>query len=195
MADVYTHTFRFAAGQTGPLEFDLGPPSGAGDVERTITVAQPAPMYRLRVGYLVNAYPAAPLRFFGAIRLPDSGMRIEGIEVPFLLDVEAPVTLIVTPSIAVPADFQVLAAIAKGCCGGDYEAQRTEAVVAPANTPLVPWAIAAFVHNTAATAEWLDSTGAVLGAFPPGVEAPRPRLAMQVRITNANSLVTQFFAL
>lgn len=195
MADVYTHAFNFAAGQTQPLEFDLGPPAGAGDPERTLTTAQPAPLYRLRVGYLANLYPAAPLRFFGSIRLPDSGMRIEGIEVPFLLDVEAPVTLVITPSQAVPAAFAVLGSISKGCCGGDYESQRTEAVAAPGNTPLQPWAIAVFVHNTAATAEFLDSTGASLGVFPPGVEVPRPRLATQVRITTANSLVTQFFAL
>lgn len=195
MAAVYTHAFRFAAGQTQALEFELGPPAGAGDPDRTITTAQPAPMYRLRVGYLTNQYPPAPERFFGAIVLPDSGMRVEGIEIPFLLDVEAPVRLIVVPETPPAAERIVCGAIAKGCCGGDYEAQATESAVAPQDIPLQPWAIAAFVHAVGATAEWLDSAGVSLGTFPTGVIAPRPRLAVFVRVTVANSLVTQFFAL
>lgn len=190
---VFSHSFRFAAGATKPQEFWFGPSSGAGTVDRGVTTERPALMHTLRVGFLKNAY--STIRWFANIDIPDAGMRISGIEVPFVLPVEAPMNLQIVPEDEVPIDTQVLAGVAGGCCEWQFMAQRTDLVVATTVLELEPWCAGVKVHNPGSACTWRDASGAVLGVFAPNSFVPRPRLATQVLIGTANSLVSQLFTM
>jgi len=180
MADVWTHAEMFPAGSTEPKRFEIGPPI------HNVGYREGAIMGNLRIGF-ANGQPAQ--NFIAYVRLPDQGNLVGPIDVPCLLEMELPLTVILEPEAAPTTDVLVeLAVSATGGRDSTYGGLRS-VWVEDGNTIAIPqWTQAVSLGTTTATGQWLDAASAVIGDFA-GNHNPRPRQAVQIQVNDADSLV------
>lgn len=127
-----------------------------------------------------------------ALELPDSGVRIAGIRVPFVMPIELPIIVDVSLLSALPAGTQlrcVVSASELSGCEGRYGALSESATLAVgAVLPLDPYVQAVSVLTAAGAADLLDVGGLVIERVT-GLDNPKPRRAVSARVALAPSVL------
>ena len=168
------------AGSRKAVHFQLGEdPKGVGT---TNAIASGV----VRVGFLGG--DQAPENFTGYVVLPDNGLRIGPIDLPFELSCPLPMRVEVEPDQVVAGDRNIVATLAYPPVAVRWNATRWEVIPAfavPASHIVIPqWVHSLSVYLQDAAVTMFDATGAVVDAFTaPAYDVPRPRRAVLLATT------------
>lgn len=146
-AGTYRLDVRLPAGSVQPERRDLGT-KGQTNPER------PSGIGLLRVGYS-GAALGSPVTAMVAVG--DNGSKLGPIDLPFLIVVEEPVTVELTPVVAPAADVQVVMGIVPLCVpiDGQTSASRAMTLLAGASVAIPQW-VRSVTSIPAATFQFLD---------------------------------------
>jgi hypothetical protein len=141
----------------------------------------------VRVGFLDD--DQAPENFTGYVVLPDNGIRIGPIDLPFELAVPLPMRVEVQPDVEVAADRHVICTLAWPPVPVRWQATRWETIPAfdvPAQHIVIPqWVHSLSCYQQDAAVSMFDVTGALLDAITaPFYDVPRPRRAVLLATTS-----------
>ena len=169
------------AGSRKLIHFQLGiDPKGVG-------TSEPIRAGLVRVGFLNDQQ--APENHTGYVVLPDNGIRIGPIDLPFELSCPAPMRIEVQPDEVVAADRNIVATLAESTIGIRWNATRWEVIPAfadPVQWIVIPqWVHSLSVYLQDAAVTMFDVTGAVVDAITaPVYDVPRPRRAVLLATTS-----------
>jgi hypothetical protein len=141
----------------------------------------------VRVGFLDD--DQAPENFTGHVVLPDNGITIGPIDLPFELAVPLPMRVIVRPDEQVAADRHIICTLAHPPVPVRWQATRWEVIPAfadPVQHIVIPqWVHSISVYQQDAAVSMFDATGALLDAVTaPIYDFPRPRRAVILATTS-----------
>jgi hypothetical protein len=176
------------AGTRKRVHFDVGPNPAE------IGTSKPIGSGIVRCGFLAD--DQAPENHTGWVELPDNGIRVGPIDLPFELAMPLPCRVIVQPDSDVGSDRVVLCTLASPTIATRWQATRWEEL--PFNEPAQPTAIPQWVHSVSvykqdAAVSFFDALGNLVCAVTgPVYDVPRPRRAVLLATTDPDGCSVLF---